>query len=78
MPKEWDPARCGPERNQGARQRRMLGVEFVLAPVQQLHAGGQVLGFVPGMTKHPPRTGGEQTGNDNEKDESGADQAPNG
>ena len=68
----------GAKRDQGARQRRMLGVEFVFALIHQLHAGGQVLGFIPGMTKHPPRTGSEQAGNNNEKDESGADQAPNG
>lgn len=66
------------ESDQLARQRRMLSVEFVLAPVQELHARGQVLGFVPGMAEYPPRTGGEQTGKEDEEYESGADQAPNG
>jgi len=55
------------ESNHRARQRRMLSVEFVFAPVQELHARGQVLGFVPGMAENPPGTGGKQTGNENEE-----------
>ena len=72
------PGKVRRECQQDARKRRMLGVKLVLASVEQLHAGGQVLGFVPGVTEHPPGAGGEQTGDQNEKNETCADQAPNG
>ena len=66
------------ERDERARQRRMLSVVFVLSLVHQLHARSQVLRLIPGMPEHAPGAGGEQGGDENEKDEPGADQAPKG
>ena len=56
----------------------MLGVIFVIAPIDQLHASGQMFGLVPGMPEYTPRAGGEQAGDEDEEYESGTDQAPKG
>src|SRR5207237_485543 len=48
------PGEVRPEREQHPPERRMLGVVFVLAAVEQLDTGGQVLGLVPGVGIHAP------------------------
>ena len=48
------PGEVRPEREQHAPERRMLGIVFVLAAVEQLDTGRQVLRLVPGVGIHAP------------------------
>src|SRR5258708_1168344 len=48
------PGEVRPEREQHSPERRMLGIVFVLAAVEQLDTGRQVLRLVPGVGIHAP------------------------
>jgi hypothetical protein len=45
----------------------VLGVVLVLAPIEQLDPGRQVLGLVPGVGIHAPAAGGEQAGGEDDE-----------
>ena len=60
VPKERAPGEVGPERQQHAGERRMLGVVLVVALVEQLDTGGEVLRLVPGVGVDAPAAGDQQ------------------
>ena len=57
----------GPDGEQHAPERRMLGVVLVLAAIEQLDAGREVLGLVPGVGVHTPAAGRQQTGREDDE-----------